>query len=109
MNSTILKFALAIAALQPVAAQAQTFDVRSTRSVRIDDLDLASDSGRHTLAIRLAAAVRQVCGVPDNRDLPAMAEHMRCRASARAQAARQARLAIATRGQKLAQAVPGEH
>ena len=67
-----------VAAAAPATAAVSQGDVRHS-IVKIDDLNLGSVAGRHTLARRLDAAVDSVC--PANEAADRLAE-MQCRSAA---------------------------
>lgn len=90
MQSKILLVTLALAAAAPFDAAAQV----ASQPVRYGDLDLTGDRGQHTLQVRLAAAIRQVCGDPAEADLRATIERKRCQQSAWANASRAAKSAV---------------
>ena len=73
--------ALATAAHSQVQATPHTV-VHMSKSVAYSDLDLHSASGQKTLAVRIKAAVREVCGEPDNRDLKTNHLQQICKAEA---------------------------
>ena len=56
--------------------------VLMSKSVAYSDLDLNSASGQKTLAVRIKAAVREVCGEPDSRDLKTNHLQQICKAEA---------------------------
>lgn len=58
-----------------------------SQAVRYADLDLGSVAGRHTLDLRIAGAIRHICGIDDTRDFKQVSDVRQCRASARSDAA----------------------
>lgn len=100
MKNAVISTSLAIAALLPQTAPAQVM----SRSVRYNDINLATLHGQRILESRIAVAVHHVCGDPDLRDLRAVIDSRNCRRTARASADNAMRLAIAAHGTRLAQA-----
>ncbi|MFL6830361.1 MAG: UrcA family protein [Sphingomicrobium sp.] len=94
------------AGLKAVPALAETIspsDV-AVSFVHTADLDLATDTGRRVLDVRLAHAAREVCGTASDVDLAGKNEARKCRDEvlARAHADRDSLLAAAGRGATLA-------
>ena len=54
-----------------------------SQTVRYADLNLANSAGRNVLAMRVAGAIRQICGPAGSRDLNQAANSRNCFATAR--------------------------
>lgn len=89
---TLIIIAAALAPLA-LAIPASAAEV-STVKVRYADLDLATESGRHTLDSRIAGAVRTVCGT--GASLAEQRDAAKCRETAKAEAWSQANAATRT-------------
>lgn len=73
---------LAAAATIAPAAASVTDEEQQSVTVRYDDLNLSTESGRDRLTGRVRLAVRQVCGSNSRRTLPERIEARRCEAVA---------------------------
>jgi UrcA family protein len=83
LKMSLIAVALLGAAAVPAFAQ-QDADVLQ-RAVSYADLDLTSPAGVAAFDRRIDAAVTQVCGRADLRDMAAWSERKQCRAKARSQ------------------------
>lgn len=92
-NLTAISLAAALLLSAPALADHRADS--QTRSISIADLDLTNDSGRSTLDARLHAAIKDVCGWADARDLAARAMQRKCMTTAFADAMRQRDVAVA--------------
>lgn len=90
----VAPFVLAGALLSAPAIAAPEMDAPHT-SVSYRDLDLSTDAGARILQQRVRRAAASVCGVFDQRDLPAVSHAMACRKMALQGAAPQMELALA--------------
>jgi UrcA family protein len=72
--------AASIAVVAPASAGERTI------KIKVDDLDLARPSAQAKLEMRVANAVRSVCGSRDSRQLGEQADIKRCEAEATANA-----------------------
>jgi UrcA family protein len=109
MIRTVLSaLALALAAATAsvsAAAPAQAQDL-VTINVSYADLNLSNTAGAAVLQRRIDAAVGQICGRADNRDLEQRAAVAQCRAEVSIGADEQSRQAIAKARQTLLAAAP---
>lgn len=80
--SFILAVPLAITGIVTPAAASDQVDDPQSVTVRYDDLNLSSQSGRDRLTTRVKTAIRQVCGSYSRRTLAEHAETRRCQAEA---------------------------
>lgn len=99
MLATLRTFALVtVAAASAVSITAPAFaagDAQS-RTISYADLDLKSDAGVARLDKRVRAALGEVCGRPDTRDLAARAHAIECRRVAMETVRPNVELAVAT-------------
>ena len=79
ITSALAVFSLAAIAT-PASAEYQTVEVRFA------DLDLTNDAGIAALHGRINAAIKQICGRPEVRDVRDGADHRRCVREAQASA-----------------------
>lgn len=97
-SKTISATALALAALAPIAAQAEPVTVR----VPYADLNLASETGRTVLDRRLVQAARDICGdTARERDLGRIMAIRKCHKEV-VRSAEPARLALLARTSRAA-------
>jgi UrcA family protein len=87
--STLLLAAPARAEAEPVSA-----------AIEIGDLDLASAHGQTRLKLRIANAVRQVCGEEEPLDLDSSRSFETCAGNVRADASQKVQTAMSSRGAK---------
>src|SRR5579863_10073123 len=78
---TLLAAVLAIGSLAPAGAAVPAGALPSA-VVNYSDLNLATEAGVRALYLRIVGAARQICGAPDNRDLPEMRLSSNCRQEA---------------------------
>ena len=95
--STIVTRAVFLIGLSALlaAAPAQAEPEVPSVAVRTVDLDLGTAAGERALNMRIAHAVRSVCGDADIRDLEAIRKQDACRTAAMAKAAPKIQVAIA--------------
>lgn len=94
MIKAILSASMLIAAAIASPASARDFDT-TVEIVRTGDLNLASPRGVAALDRRIAAAVSNICGSADTRDLVMSRAVQACRVATRASAADQRLTALA--------------
>lgn len=97
-TTNILTMILSVAAIAPVAANAETVSVRVDHA----DLNLATQSGRAVLDRRIALAAREICGSPDAEQNLALKMSARRCTKAVLKSAAPARLAALQRSQRAA-------
>jgi UrcA family protein len=78
---TLAAAMLALGSAAPAGAAVPSGTVPST-VVSYGDLNLATEAGVRALYLRIVGAARQICGAPDNRDLPEMRLSSNCRKEA---------------------------
>jgi UrcA family protein len=95
-KNTIISSVMAIALSTPVACFAENDQPRSV-AVRVDDLNLASDSGKAALTARVEQAAAKLCGtVAQQHGLIEREQAQTCRSEALASAEPQMQKAIAS-------------
>jgi UrcA family protein len=89
LTSTILAAAALIS-----SAPAFASDAPASKTISYIDLDLSHSAGMKALQFRVNAAIRSVCGDPDQRDLEMVQISRRCRLQAQASTNSQIALAV---------------
>jgi len=98
-KNSLYSCVVAIALTTPVLAFAQDDQIRSVQ-VRVDDLNLNSESGKAVLTARVEQATGKLCGtMAQQRDLIVREQVANCRSEALASAQAQMQKAIAAAGE----------